>query len=89
MFDILARGAGFSPQGEQLEEYRLPVRCPTMVCFWRRRYENAVYYNYQKYVCSGSGGYLRRHLLHLRVSVGMKKPFLLNVRRFYRRRFAG
>lgn len=23
----------FSPQGEQLEEYRLPVRCPTMVCF--------------------------------------------------------
>lgn len=24
---------GFSPQGEQLEEYRLPVRCPTMVCF--------------------------------------------------------
>ncbi|EDD8362097.1 SMP-30/gluconolactonase/LRE family protein [Salmonella enterica subsp. enterica serovar Panama] len=25
--------ARFSPQGEQLEEYRLPVRCPTMVCF--------------------------------------------------------
>ena len=23
----------FSPQGEQLAEYRLPVRCPTMVCF--------------------------------------------------------
>ena len=23
----------FSPEGEQLEEYRLPVRCPTMVCF--------------------------------------------------------
>jgi sugar lactone lactonase YvrE len=27
------RIARFSPQGEQLEEYRLPVRCPTMVCF--------------------------------------------------------
>ncbi|EEL1352448.1 SMP-30/gluconolactonase/LRE family protein, partial [Salmonella enterica] len=27
------RVARFSPQGEQLEEYRLPVRCPTMVCF--------------------------------------------------------
>ncbi|ELN93208.1 SMP-30/Gluconolaconase/LRE domain-containing protein, partial [Salmonella enterica subsp. enterica serovar Enteritidis str. 22558] len=26
------RVARFSPQGEQLEEYRLPVRCPTMVC---------------------------------------------------------
>ncbi|UXY12135.1 SMP-30/gluconolactonase/LRE family protein [Kosakonia sp. ML.JS2a] len=23
----------FSPQGERLEEYPLPVRCPTMVCF--------------------------------------------------------
>jgi sugar lactone lactonase YvrE len=22
-----------SPQGELLEEHRLPVRCPTMVCF--------------------------------------------------------
>lgn len=27
------RIARFSPQGEQLAEYRLPVRCPTMVCF--------------------------------------------------------
>lgn len=27
------RIARFSPLGEQLEEYRLPVRCPTMVCF--------------------------------------------------------
>lgn len=27
------RIARFSPEGEQLEEYRLPVRCPTMVCF--------------------------------------------------------
>ena len=27
------RIARFSPTGEQLEEYRLPVRCPTMVCF--------------------------------------------------------
>ncbi|BDS26987.1 TPA: SMP-30/gluconolactonase/LRE family protein [Enterobacter asburiae] len=27
------RIARFSPQGEQLEEYRMPVRCPTMVCF--------------------------------------------------------
>lgn len=27
------RIARFSPDGEQLEEYRLPVRCPTMVCF--------------------------------------------------------
>ncbi len=27
------RIARFSPKGEQLEEYRLPVRCPTMVCF--------------------------------------------------------
>ena len=27
------RIARFSPQGEQLEEYRLPVRCPTMLCF--------------------------------------------------------
>lgn len=27
------RVARFSAQGEQLEEYRLPVRCPTMVCF--------------------------------------------------------
>ncbi|CCJ82285.1 putative cytoplasmic protein [Cronobacter dublinensis 1210] len=27
------RIARFSPQGEQLEEHRLPVRCPTMVCF--------------------------------------------------------
>lgn len=27
------RIARFSPQGVQLEEYRLPVRCPTMVCF--------------------------------------------------------
>ncbi|WP_139104776.1 SMP-30/gluconolactonase/LRE family protein, partial [Salmonella enterica] len=27
------RVARFSPQEEQLEEYRLPVRCPTMVCF--------------------------------------------------------
>ncbi|HAD95527.1 SMP-30/gluconolactonase/LRE family protein, partial [Salmonella bongori] len=27
------RVARFSPQGEQLQEYRLPVRCPTMVCF--------------------------------------------------------
>ena len=25
--------ARFSPTGEQLEEHRLPVRCPTMVCF--------------------------------------------------------
>ena len=27
------RIARFSPTGEQLAEYRLPVRCPTMVCF--------------------------------------------------------
>ena len=27
------RIARFSPTGEQLEEHRLPVRCPTMVCF--------------------------------------------------------
>ena len=27
------RIARFSPQGEQLEEYRMPVRCPTMICF--------------------------------------------------------
>ncbi|WP_110876862.1 SMP-30/gluconolactonase/LRE family protein [Franconibacter helveticus] len=27
------RIARFSPQGELLEEHRLPVRCPTMVCF--------------------------------------------------------
>lgn len=27
------RIARFSPQGKQLEEYFLPVRCPTMVCF--------------------------------------------------------
>ncbi|WP_393970071.1 SMP-30/gluconolactonase/LRE family protein [Kluyvera intermedia] len=27
------RIARFSPEGEQLAEYRLPVRCPTMVCF--------------------------------------------------------
>lgn len=27
------RIARFSPQGEVLEEYSLPVRCPTMVCF--------------------------------------------------------
>ncbi|MEW5562047.1 SMP-30/gluconolactonase/LRE family protein [Enterobacter asburiae] len=27
------RVARFSPEGEQLAEYRLPVRCPTMVCF--------------------------------------------------------
>ncbi|MER1975939.1 SMP-30/gluconolactonase/LRE family protein [Pseudocitrobacter faecalis] len=27
------RIARFSPEGEQLEEYRMPVRCPTMVCF--------------------------------------------------------
>lgn len=27
------RVARFSPQGQQLEEYHLPVRCPTMVCF--------------------------------------------------------
>jgi sugar lactone lactonase YvrE len=27
------RIARFSPLGEQLEEYHLPVRCPTMVCF--------------------------------------------------------
>ncbi|MEJ5074313.1 SMP-30/gluconolactonase/LRE family protein [Enterobacter ludwigii] len=27
------RIARFSPEGEPLEEYRLPVRCPTMVCF--------------------------------------------------------
>ncbi|XTZ39381.1 SMP-30/gluconolactonase/LRE family protein [Salmonella enterica] len=27
------RVARFSPQGEQLAEYRVPVRCPTMVCF--------------------------------------------------------
>lgn len=27
------RIARFSPQGEQLETYRMPVRCPTMVCF--------------------------------------------------------
>ncbi|MTH48425.1 SMP-30/gluconolactonase/LRE family protein [Intestinirhabdus alba] len=27
------RVARFSPQGELLEEHRLPVRCPTMVCF--------------------------------------------------------
>ncbi|WP_199143697.1 SMP-30/gluconolactonase/LRE family protein [Citrobacter braakii] len=27
------RIARFSPQGEILEEYALPVRCPTMVCF--------------------------------------------------------
>jgi len=27
------RIARFSPQGEQLAEYRLPVRCPTVVCF--------------------------------------------------------
>jgi len=27
------RIARFSPQGELLEEHRLPVRCPTMICF--------------------------------------------------------
>lgn len=27
------RVARFSPQGEELESYTLPVRCPTMVCF--------------------------------------------------------
>ena len=27
------RVARFSPTGEQLAEYHLPVRCPTMVCF--------------------------------------------------------
>ena len=27
------RVARFSPEGEQLMEFRLPVRCPTMVCF--------------------------------------------------------
>ncbi|WP_297200217.1 SMP-30/gluconolactonase/LRE family protein [uncultured Pluralibacter sp.] len=27
------RIARFSPEGEQLAEFRLPVRCPTMVCF--------------------------------------------------------
>lgn len=27
------RIARFSPNGELLEEYKLPVRCPTMVCF--------------------------------------------------------
>jgi sugar lactone lactonase YvrE len=27
------RVAHFSPDGQQLAEYRLPVRCPTMVCF--------------------------------------------------------
>lgn len=27
------RIARFSPDGEQLAEYRVPVRCPTMVCF--------------------------------------------------------
>lgn len=27
------RIARFSPDGEQLAEYRMPVRCPTMVCF--------------------------------------------------------
>lgn len=27
------RIARFSPNGELLEEHRLPVRCPTMVCF--------------------------------------------------------
>lgn len=27
------RIARFSPQGEELESYPMPVRCPTMVCF--------------------------------------------------------
>ena len=27
------RIARFSPQGEALESYPMPVRCPTMVCF--------------------------------------------------------
>ncbi len=48
------RVARFSPQVSSAG--RVPgcrVRCPTMVLLWRRRYENAVYYNYQrKYVRS-------------------------------------
>ena len=32
MFDCW-RIARFSPQGEELESYPMPVRCPTMVCF--------------------------------------------------------
>ncbi len=50
---------------ERLEEYRLPVRCPTMVCFGGANMKTLIYYNYQKICllrkCGGLSA-LRRHL---------------------------
>ena len=71
------RIARFSPQGEQLEEYRLPVRCPTMVCFGGKEMqtlfitttrENMDTQEVQQYPLSGA-------IFTLPVPVaGMKKP---------------
>lgn len=77
------RVARFSPQEEQLEEYRLPVRCPTMVCFGgadmktlfiTTTRENMSAQEVADYPLSGA-------IFTLQVAVaGMKKSVLLNVR---------
>jgi len=71
------RIARFSPQGEQLEEYPLPARCPTMVCFGGKEMktlfitttrENMDEREVQQYPLSGA-------IFTLPVTVaGMKKP---------------
>lgn len=74
------RIARFSPQGEQLEEYHLPVRCPTMVCFGGKEMktlfitttrENMDEREVQQYPLSGA-------IFTLPVTVaGLKKPRFL------------
>lgn len=74
------RIARFSPQGEVLEEYALPVRCPTMVCFGGEEMktlfitttrENMTTQEVQQYPLSGA-------IFTLPVNVaGMKKPRFL------------